>query len=128
MDRIVLRLDKLLGVSLENGVFEDQEQLFIKFPLTPNGLFLTETGRNGIRWILNCHEKSCGTWDGQTHYVTPQLQKSVYAKYMENGLYENLRFLGVGYKSENKRMSYNTTNKRFDKKENHTFDNLDKEE
>lgn len=128
MDKIVLRLDKLLGVSLENGVFEDQEQLFIKFPLTPNGLFLTETGRNGIRWILNCHEKSCGTWDGQTHYVTPQLQKSVYAKYMENGLYENLRFLGVGYKSENKRMSYNTTNKRFDKKENHTFDNLDKEE
>lgn len=127
MDKIVLRLDKLLGVSLENGVFEDQEQLFIKFPLTPNGLFLTETGRNGIRWILNCHEKSCGTWDGQTHYVTPQLQKSVYAKYMENGLYENLRFLGVGYKSENKRMSYNTTNKRFDKKENHTFDNLDKE-
>lgn len=128
MLRLILRLEKLLGVSLEQGVFEDKEQTFIKFPLTPNGLFLTETGRNGIRWILNCYEKSCGTWDGQTHYVTPQLQKSVYAKYMENGLYENIRFLGAGYKSENKRMAQNTTNKRFEKKENHTFDNLDKEE
>lgn len=128
MLRLILRLEKLLGVSLEQGVFEDKEQLFIKFPLTPNGLYLTDTGRNGIRWILNCNEKSCGTWDGQTHYVTPQLTKDVYAKYMESGMFENLRFLGVGYKSENKRMAYNTTNKRFEKKENHTFDNMDKEE
>lgn len=128
MLRLILRLDKLLGVSLEQGVFEDQEQTFIKFPLNPNGLYVTNTGRNGIRWILNCNEKSCGTWDGQTHYVTPQLAKDVYAKYMESGMFENLRFLGVGYDMGNKRMTHNTTNKRFDNKGNHTFDNMDKEE
>lgn len=128
MLRLILRLDKLLGVSLEQGVFEDQEQTFIKFPLHPNGLYVTNTGRNGIRWILNCNEKSCGTWDGQTHYVTPQLAKDVYAKYMGSGMFENLRFLGVGYDMGNKRMTHNTTNKRFDNKGNHTFDNMDKEE
>lgn len=128
MLRLILRLDKLLGVSLEQEVFEDQEQTFIKFPLRPNGLYVTNTGRNGIRWILNCNEKRCGTWDGQTHYITPQLAKDVYAKYMESGMFENLRFLGVGYDMGNKRMTHNTTNKRFDNKGNHTFDNMDKEE
>ena len=123
-----LRLSKLLGVEICEDEFNGKVVPFIKFPMDVNGVYITDQDKKIICWDMTMSEKAPNPY-GQSHYISLSIRnKDIRQMYIENGWTDMMRFFGTARNLGNKRMTYNTTNKRFEKKENHTFDNMDKEE
>lgn len=101
---ITLRMDKLLGVEIEQREFQGKVVPFISFPMEVNGLLLSNRGRNAIRWSLCMYERTPNIFM-QSHYLSIYIKDpKIREFYKENGWDDKLRFFGVAKDFGCKRM------------------------
>lgn len=126
MYRLTLRMDKLVGVDIEEKEFMGRMVKFITFPMDINGLYFLNERLKIVRWSFNMYEKAPNEYN-QSHYISPIIQGENKKSLDDNGWSESLRFFGTAT-NKGSRKSYSGSKKVFYTNKTHVFDGMDKTE